>query len=144
MLLTDCEVLNVLKKAGRALLFSIFFLLPSILVGSAILLISPPDSATDVDIRISFRWQNSEEIKDIEMSYSIFISEDEIIDESDLKLTNIFSNFYTGDVLKPETTYYWKVEGVDKEGNVYESEIAKFTTRKLRPGDSYIIFLRTT
>jgi len=140
MLLTDCEVLNVLKKAGRALLFSFFFLLPSILVGSAILLISPPDSATDVDIRISFRWQNSEEIKDIEMSYSIFISEDEIVDESDLKLTNIFSNFYTGDVLKPETTYYWKVEGVDKEGNVYESEIAKFTTRKLRPGDAYIIF----
>lgn len=140
MLLTDCEVLNVLKKLGKSFFVSIFFLLPSIILGSSILLLSPADNAIDVDIRISFRWQPSEEIKDKELSYSIFVSEDTLIDEKDLMLANIFSNFYTGDVLKPETTYYWKIEATDKEGNTYESDVAKFTTRKLRAGDAYVIF----
>ena len=136
MLLTDCEVLNVLKNLGKSFFVSIFFLLPSIILGSSILLLSPADNAIDVDIRISFRWQPSEEIKDKELSYSIFVSEDTLIDEKDLMLANIFSNFYTGDVLKPKTTYYWKIEATDKEGNTYESDVAKFTTRKLRAGDA--------
>lgn len=108
------------------------------------MLLSPADNAIDVDIRISFRWQPSEEIKDKELSYSIFVSEDTLIDEKDLMLANIFSNFYTGDVLKPKTTYYWKIEATDKEGNTYESDVAKFTTRKLRAGDAYVIFLKNT
>ncbi|PNR87058.1 hypothetical protein X925_10560 [Petrotoga sp. 9T1HF07.CasAA.8.2] len=101
-------------------------------------ILSPQEDAQNVDIRTSFRWQ-SIDAEEKELRYRIYISEDPDIDEKDLKLENIFSNFYTGDVLKPETTYYWKVEGVDQDGNVYSSKTAKFTTRSLRPGDAYII-----
>ncbi|RMA75582.1 hypothetical protein [Petrotoga olearia] len=101
-------------------------------------ILSPQEDAQNVDIRTSFRWQTID-AEGKEIRYRIYISEDANIDEKDLKLENIFSNFYTGDVLKPETTYYWKVEGVDQEGNVYSSKTAKFTTRSLRAGDAYII-----
>lgn len=101
-------------------------------------ILSPQEDAQNVDIRTSFRWQTID-AEEKELRYRIYISEDQDIDEKDLKLENIFSNFYTGDVLKPETTYYWKVEGVDQDGNVYFSKTAKFTTRSLRPGDAYII-----
>jgi len=101
-------------------------------------ILSPQEDAQNVDIRTSFRWQTID-TEEKELRYRIYISEDASIDENDLKLENVFSNFYTGDVLKPETTYYWKVEGVDREGNVYSSKAAKFTTRSLRAGDAYII-----
>lgn len=101
-------------------------------------ILSPQENAQNVDIRTSFRWQTID-AEGKELRYKIYISEDANIDEKDLKLENIFSNFYTGDVLKPETTYYWKVEGVDQDGNVYSSKTAKFTTRSLRAGDAYII-----
>ncbi len=101
-------------------------------------ILSPQEDAQGVDIRTSFRWQTID-AEGKELRYKIYISEDANIDEKDLKLENIFSNFYTGDVLKPETTYYWKVEGVDQDGNVYSSKTAKFTTRSLRAGDAYII-----
>jgi hypothetical protein len=101
-------------------------------------ILSPQEDAQGVDIRTSFRWQTID-AEGKELRYKIYISEDANIDEKDLKLENIFSNFYTGDVLKPQTTYYWKVEGVDQEGNVYSSKTAKFTTRSLRAGDAYII-----
>ncbi|MDY6895271.1 MAG: hypothetical protein SVO01_07660 [Thermotogota bacterium] len=101
-------------------------------------ILSPQEDAQNVDIRTSFRWQTID-AEEKELRYRIYISEDANIEEKDLKLENIFSNFYTGDVLKPETTYYWKVEGVDQDGNVYSSKTAKFTTRSLRAGDAYII-----
>jgi len=114
------------------ILFSIFSFALNINI------LSPQENAQNVDIRTSFRWQTID-AEEKELRYRIYISEDANIDEKDLKLENIFSNFYTGDVLKPETTYYWKVEGVDQDGNVYSSKTAKFTTRSLRAGDAYII-----
>ena len=69
--LTDCEVPNAKNWENHSLF--LFSLLPSIILGSSILLLSPIDIAIDVDIRISFRWQPSEEIKDKELSYSIFV-----------------------------------------------------------------------
>jgi len=118
------------------ILFAILFSIISFALNINIL--SPQEDAQNVDIRTSFRWQTID-AEEKELRYRIYISEDANIEEKDLKLENIFSNFYTGDVLKPETTYYWKVEGVDQDGNMYSSKTAKFTTRSLRAGDAYII-----
>ncbi|PNR94743.1 Ig-like domain-containing protein [Petrotoga sp. 9PWA.NaAc.5.4] len=118
-------------------LLGFFVIISSIFYAVNITLISPQNGSNNVDIRSSFRWQVSQ---GGDFRYNVYISEDENIDQNDLKIQDIFSTFYTGDVLKPNTTYYWKVEAVDTQGNIYSSPVAKFTTRSLRPGDAYIIF----
>lgn len=116
----------------------IIFLLSLINVFSYINIIpiSPYENENDVDLKTIFRWRIEPQI---DLRYRIYISSEKSITQENLKNNNLFTNFYVGDVLLPNTKYYWKIEAFD-ENNVFESEVFEFTTRNIKNGDIYSIF----
>ena len=115
----------------------IFLLYTLIISANSITPINPQNNEEEVDLKTIFRWE-----VDNDYRYRFYISENEIIDESHRRANNLFSNFYAGAVLKPNTTYYWKIEAFNEEETI-ESEIFSFKTRNVEPGDMYSIFFGT-
>ncbi|BBE30161.1 hypothetical protein OSSY52_03020 [Tepiditoga spiralis] len=122
-----------MKKLGLIL----FVLFSTFIYGVSIQVISPKNNDKNVDIKSIFRWNIDEKL---DIKYDLFLSKDISDLNKNIKLEKTYSNFYAGDVLEPNTTYYWKVIGY-YEDNKIESNIFKFKTRNLKKGDiSWIFF----
>ncbi|MGM0640424.1 MAG: hypothetical protein ACQESN_03225 [Thermotogota bacterium] len=96
---------------------------------------SPSNNSDNVDIRNIFRWNISE---DSDFNYNLYLSTEKEIEENDLIISNLFSNFYAGNILKPDTNYYWQIEAIKDDQN-YKSDIFHFKTRPLKDGDIFEI-----
>jgi hypothetical protein len=96
---------------------------------------SPLNNAKNVDIRSIFRWEVSEKE---DYKFNLYLSTDEDIQENDMIISNLFSNFYAGNILKPNSHYYWQIEAFDGEKSI-KSEIFYFKTRPLEDGDIFEI-----
>ena len=114
----------------------LFVILTLSFFSQSINLISPQNESENVDIKNIFRWSIPNQG---DYRYRIYVSESENLSKDHIKLENIFSTFYAGEVLKPNTKYFWKVEAYNSE-TLIESEVFSFTTRKLEKGDMNIIF----
>lgn len=93
--------------------------------------LSPLDLENGVDPKTIFRWSVDQEDN---YRYKVYVSENPFVLEKDLKVSNLIAKFFTGEILRPDTTYYWKVVAL-KENEVYESPIFRFSTRSLNNGD---------
>jgi hypothetical protein len=122
----------------KSLLFILIFIFSTISF-SSIKAVMPKNNQEEVDLKIIFKWSYESDQNDKKVKFRLYISENPNIKEEDLKLNNLFSNFYAGDVLKPQTTYYWKIEALS-EGKVIDSQTFRFKTRELQNGDIYQIF----
>jgi hypothetical protein len=96
---------------------------------------SPLDNAKNVDIRNIFRWEVSDEG---DYKFNLYLSTDENIQKDDMIISNLFSNFYAGNILKPNSHYYWQIEAIEGNESI-KSEIFYFETRPLEDGDIYEI-----
>lgn len=96
---------------------------------------SPVNKAENVDIRNIFRWEVDEEG---DFNFNLYLSTDPKIEDNDLVISNLFSNFYAGNILKPDTQYYWQVEVIDSNKK-YKSDVFEFKTRPLEDGDIFEI-----
>jgi len=85
---------------------------------------NPEDGAIDVDAA-TLEWTAGYGA----VSHKVYLSTDATIDESDLAAeTEMAMHFET---LTPGTTYYWRVDEVDADGNVIEGEVWSFSTLPL-------------
>ncbi len=96
---------------------------------------SPLNNARNVDIRNIFRWEVSEEG---DYKFNLYLSTDENIQKDDMVISNLFSNFYAGNILKPNSHYYWQIEAIEGNRSI-KSEIFYFETRPLEDGDIFEI-----
>ncbi|MFH1716026.1 MAG: LamG-like jellyroll fold domain-containing protein [Planctomycetota bacterium] len=81
----------------------------------------PADGAIDADVT-ALEWTAG----DTAVSHKVYLSTDAAIDESDLLgETQLTIQVVTVD---PGTTYYWRVDEVDADGNVTEGKVWSFTT----------------
>jgi len=84
----------------------------------------PQDGAIDVDAA-ALEWTAGYAA----VSHKVYLSTDATIDEADLAAeTEMAMNFAD---LTPGTTYYWRVDEVDADGNVVEGDVWSFSTLPL-------------
>lgn len=122
-----------MKKILLNLIFILF--LTNLIFSLKITAKSPLNNAKNVDIRNIFRWEVSE---NGDYKFNLYLSTDEDIQKDDMIISNLFSNFYAGNILNPNSEYYWQIEAVDGEKSI-KSEIFYFKTRPLEDGDIFEI-----
>ena len=84
----------------------------------------PAEGAIEVDA-MTLEWTPA----DVAVSNKVYLSTDETIDESDLAGETAVA--LIAPAIEPGTTYYWRVDAVDADGNVIEGSLWSFSTLAL-------------
>lgn len=108
----------------------IYYDTPSNQPPSKPLLVSPSNSATNIDIKPTLNWFSSSDPDSNSIKYKVYlgtVSDPPIVDTTAWSATS-----WTRDTLQYNTTYYWKVVAVDSYGATSEpSVIWQFRTKNL-------------
>jgi hypothetical protein len=85
---------------------------------------NPEDGAVDVDA-LTLEWAAGYGA----VTHTVYLSTDETIDDADLAGETAVALIAA--TMEPATTYYWRVDEVDADGNVVEGSLWSFTTLPL-------------
>lgn len=94
-------------------------------------LTNPLQGAMEVDVKPTFKWEESIDPEKGAVTYEIYVSKNESFSGDDVfKAIDIHQPSYTFNNVDLEraTKYYWKVIAYDKEKKKSESEVQNFTT----------------
>ena len=94
-------------------------------------LTNPLQGAMEVDVKPTFKWEESIDPEKGAVTYEIYVSKNESFSGDDVfKAIDIHQPSYTFNNVDLEraTKYYWKVIAYDKKKNKSESEVQNFTT----------------
>ena len=87
-------------------------------------LVSPADESTQDGTIVLLDWENSMDLFDPNITYSLFVSDNETFDNLIVRQDQIRESIFVlelGKDFEDGKTYYWKVEAVDSYGEIRES-----------------------
>jgi len=97
---------------------------------------TPASGSIEVDGLAAVQWEPA----DGAVSYNVYVSGDETIEEGDLVASVTGPEWVLPEEAAPGVTYYWRVDAVDGDGNVSEGDVWNLSTLALEahfpvPGD---------